>query len=109
MRSILGGIGGENVEFQRRRRSTVEELVGDKRLRGQIKKVWVLSLVESERSVLVHLGLLAVLGHRPSSISRLVKSLEVHSLPRGWETSPCTLMRNEAHLQLACKKEKGDY
>lgn len=66
--------------------------MGDKRLRGRIKKVWVLSRVGRERSVLDHLGLLAVLGHSPSLISRLMKRYEVHSLLRVRETSPDTLM-----------------
>lgn len=74
--------------------------MGDKRLRGQIKKVWVLSLVGSERCVLVHPGLLAVLGCSALLISRLMKSLKVHSLLKGRETSPHILMRNDAHLQL---------
>lgn len=83
--------------------------MGDKWLRGQIRKVWVLSLVGSERSVLVHLGLLAVLERSPSSISRLMESLEVHSLLGGRETSPHTLMGNEACFQLWYLKEKGNY
>lgn len=73
--------------------------MGDNWLRGRIKKVWVLSLVGSERSVLVHPGLLAVMEYSRSSISRLMKSLKVHSMLRGRETSPHTLMGNEAHLQ----------
>lgn len=61
--------------------------MGAKLLRAQIKKVWVLRRLGSEKSALVHPGLLAVLGRSASSISRLMQSFEVLSLLRGREIS----------------------